>query len=512
MGWPGPGEAPGGAGLKQVRTSHAPPRPHLGTEAFRRLKDELIRRTGHFYYDDKDEVLRERIEHRIRQAGDGDAAAYLKRLASGPEGDAEWRALEGAITIGETFFFRYAEQFKALRQTIIPALMKARSEERRLRIWSAGSANGAEAYSLSILLHEIMDETIGDWRVSILGTDISPAALRAAREATYGRWALRTLDPERRAQWFDPVGPERWSLKPRFRRLVRFEHGNLMDLVEGTAPLGLSGFDLILCRNVLIYFHPSTSLRLVEALGARLAPHGWLLLGHAEPSPDLNRILTPVQLPGCVAYRRPGAFSPDTPLPSPAALPAPAPPPLEAAAPPQPHRGEPGYEARAPQTALQQATGLSIPPADAPGAPETPGRVDPGVKIAQVRMLADMGAFIAAREAAMEAIEAEPHDPLPYFYLGLVLQALGDAQAAVSPLRKAVYLRPDFLLAQHHLGLALAASGRSDQARRTFTALFHATGTLGPDVRLAEGSGLTVAELRELARIHLEHSVQGDDP
>ncbi|HEY8581020.1 MAG TPA: CheR family methyltransferase, partial [Beijerinckiaceae bacterium] len=105
--------------------------------AYRALKDAVIARTGHFYYVDKDDLLFERIEKRRRAVAAPTVAAYIERL-SGPGGEAEWNALEAEITIGETFFFRYAEQFAALRKTILPELIEARSEIRRLRIWSAG--------------------------------------------------------------------------------------------------------------------------------------------------------------------------------------------------------------------------------------------------------------------------------------------------------------------------------------------------------------------------------------
>ncbi|EFH13504.1 CheR methyltransferase, SAM binding domain protein, partial [Pseudoroseomonas cervicalis ATCC 49957] len=274
---------------------------------FARLKAAVIARTGHFYYEDKDALLWERLRRRLRETGLPGPAAYLERLRDPARGEAEWAALEAEITIGETFFFRYAEQFAALQQTILPDILARRREERRLRAWSAGCASGAEPYSLGILLRRMLGEALPDWRLSLLGTDLNEAALAMARRGQYSRWALRSLPAEELERDFLPGADGRsWLLRPQHRALVRFERQNLLGLLDGTAPLEMDGFDLILCRNVLIYFHPEVVERLVRALAARLAEGGWLLLGHAEPNPVFAEFLEVVNLPGTVAYRRGG--------------------------------------------------------------------------------------------------------------------------------------------------------------------------------------------------------------
>ncbi|WP_240048455.1 CheR family methyltransferase, partial [Crenalkalicoccus roseus] len=310
-------------------------------EAFRRLKERIIARTGHFYYQDKDAALWERLLRRFHATGARDAAAYLARLDDPAAGEAEWAALEAEITIGETFFFRYAEQFDALRDTILPELIAANRARRRLRVWSAGCATGAEPYSVAILLRRLLGEEIGAWSVSVLGTDINLAFLDAARRARYGAWALRAIPEAERARDFLPAADGRgWVLRPQHRALVRFERHNLLSLLDGTTPLQMAEFDLILCRNVLIYFHPGTIRRVVRALGERLSKGGWMLLGHAEPNPAFREHLAVVELPGTVAFRRP-VPEPPAPAPPAAALPAPPPPPRPAASPPRPVRRPP---------------------------------------------------------------------------------------------------------------------------------------------------------------------------
>ena len=225
---------------------------------FPHLKSRIIERTGHFYYQDKDDLLWERVRKRLRATGLADSARYLNLLDDPISGPAEWSRLEAEITIGETFFFRYAEQFAALRETILPEIIERKSVARRLRIWSAGCATGAEPYSLAILVNEILGESLGSWRVTIVGTDINDSFLKAARQARFGKWALRSMPDQERNRYFVDAGKEQWQVRPEFRYLVRFERHNLLSLLDGSSPIEFADFDLILCRNVLIYFHPDT--------------------------------------------------------------------------------------------------------------------------------------------------------------------------------------------------------------------------------------------------------------
>jgi chemotaxis protein methyltransferase CheR len=442
----------------------------------------VIARTGHFYYADKDDVLWDRVRRRLAALRLADVEAYVRLLGDPHAGPAEWRRLEGEVTVGETYFLRYGEQFAALRATILPDLIARNAETRRLRIWSAGCATGAEPYSVAILVAELLGDRIADWRITILGTDINEAALEAARAASFGAWALRSLSAEQRSAWFTPEGRS-WRLRPRFRSLARFQHGNLLDLLGPDAPIDLTDFDLILCRNVLIYFHPDTMNAVVAALAGRLGPEGWLLVGHAEPNPGFEAHVRTVSLPGATAYRRRSGDDP-APVETPQAW-APLvfdPPPIpgQAPAPPAPRRA-----------AAKQAPPVP-PPAPAPA------------DIPEIRALADLGRFPEAAEACVRALQSNPADPAAHFYLGLVTQAQGHLDQAEDALRRAVYLDGDFLMAQYHLGLVRLERGSAAEGRRTLAAAARMAASLSPTTRLCEGEGLTAADLRELARLQLE--------
>lgn len=459
---------------------------------FLRLKALLIRRTGHFYYEDKDDLLWERVRRRLRALGLSSSGAYLERLADPALGEAEWAALEAEITIGETFFFRYAEQFAALRETILPDLLKRRRESRRLRIWSAGCANGSEPYSLAILLHELLGDALPEWRITLLGTDLNEAALSTAREGVFSAWSLRSLSPEQRARDFLPAG-KNWRLRPIYRAMVRFQRHNLMELLEEGEALEMNEFDLILCRNVLIYFHPETVPPLVRALAGRLAPEGWLLLGHAEPNPAFSAFLQSVPLPGTAAWRREGGELPQLP---PATPPAPALPPLPEILLPAPLPA-PAPGPAAPRNAPQPRP---VPAQEAPPSPPPP----PADLLEAVRRRADLGDLEGASLACRDALAHEPTSALLNFYDALLAWAQGQAEKAERAFRRTLALRDDFAMAHYQLGLLLLQQGRRMPGRKAIAAAARIVHALPDTAPLEEGDGMTAGELREAARLQLE--------
>ncbi|TGD93894.1 CheR family methyltransferase [Methylobacterium nonmethylotrophicum] len=466
----------------------------IGDAAFAALKTRLVARTGHHYYADKDDLLWERIGRRMRARGLSEPAGYLALLE---ESEAEWAALEAEITIGETFFFRYAEQFAALRRTILPERIAARGDERRLRIWSAGCSTGPETHSVAIVLHELLGERLPEWRIGLTGTDINRDVLAVARRAVYGTWALRTLGAEERGRYFRP-GPREgtFALRPEFRGLARFEPQNLMSLIDGTASLALTDYDLILCRNVLIYFHPDTVQALVRALAQRLRPGGWLLLGHAEPNPAFAEFLDAVSLPGTAAYRRPeDGAAPGLPADLPAALP----PPLARPAPILDATWVPLLPPTAPAPAPRPPRRLSLPPAP----PVEPAAAADTSRLAAVRALADAGDLDASWRACRAALGQDPTDPRLRYYEGLLARARARPDEAERAFRGALYLDKGFVMAHYHLGLTLIAAGRAEAGRRAVANAVRLAARLPADAVLPEGDGLTAADLAGAARLVL---------
>ncbi|MEZ0168334.1 CheR family methyltransferase [Microvirga sp. TS319] len=470
----------------------------LADKDFPRLKSLIVERTGHFYYQDKDDLLWERVYRRFQETGARSAAQLIALLEDPEAGPDEWARLEAEITIGETFFFRYAEQFAALRQSILPEIIARKKHDRRLRIWSAGCATGAEPYSLAILVHQLLGDDLPDWHLGIVGTDINTRFLETARQARFGPWALRSLSSEDRAAYFLPVDRQQWQVRPEYRSLVRFEQHNLLSLLDGSSPLQYSEFDLILCRNVLIYFHPDTVNRMVVALRDCLLDEAWMLLGHAEPNPSFASLMEVVNLPGTIAYRRR-----DGKIPEPEAAVETGPVPHELRRPEPPRMSfRPAHPHVGPDLGPPRA------PAPKPRPPTPPAVASPSL-LAEVRRKADAGDLVGASAICSRALLAEPLNATLYLYHGLVSQALGRHSEAEEAFRRCLYLDKSFAMAHYHLGLLLLAHGRSAPGRRALANAARITASLPEGYPIPEGDGLTAGELHNLVRIHLDPAPPG---
>lgn len=241
-------------------------------EAFRRL---VLERSGLILSAEKDYLLKSRLEPIARAEGLADVAAMLRQVRLTPAARLAQRCIDGMAT-HESFFFRDKTPFDQLRETILPQLHAARAATRTLRIWSAACSSGQEPYSLAMLLQEERAR-FGDWTIEILATDFSQPILDRARTGLYSEFEVRRgLSEERQARWMVREG-EMFRVAPEVRNRVQFRHHNLLD---GMATLGR--FDLIFCRNVLIYFDPATKAKTLDGIVACLNPGASLVLGSAE--------------------------------------------------------------------------------------------------------------------------------------------------------------------------------------------------------------------------------------
>jgi len=223
-----------------------------------------------------------------------DELVRLMRLAKSAELE---RSVAEAMTINETSFFRDSRSFDLLRTEVIPTLIEARRGTRRLRLWSAASSTGQEAYSVAILMREHFPQLSG-WSLRIEGTDICAEVVQRARQGRYHRIEMNRGLPARiLVRYFNHVG-EDWMIKPEIAELCNFRQANLC------APLPFKErFDVILLRNVMLYFSQETRRALLAAMHRLLAPDGYLFLGSAEQPPD--RSLWETVLSGGTCYYRP---------------------------------------------------------------------------------------------------------------------------------------------------------------------------------------------------------------
>jgi len=256
------------------------PAAGISPENYRFLQEFVYRESGIVLEDDKHYLLQARLLPIIRKEHLGGLDDICTRLRAGNAGLRV--AVVEAMTTNETLFFRDPAQYDALKTTILPALMKRREFSRRLTFWSAAASSGQEAYSLAILLIE-MGVIAQGWMVQIVGTDLSTQILDRAREGRFLQIEVnRGLPAHHLVKYFTRQGLE-WQLKDQVRSMVRFEQFDLRQ-----SPAGLGTFDVIFCRNVLIYFDVPTKKRILAGLRSALRDDGCLLLGGAEAILDLD--------------------------------------------------------------------------------------------------------------------------------------------------------------------------------------------------------------------------------
>ncbi|MBF0368184.1 MAG: tetratricopeptide repeat protein [Magnetococcales bacterium] len=256
-----------------------------------RFSQLIARHTGLIIPEPDYLLLAKQIRLRTRRFGFSGPELYLSLLETPThESEMEWRELVLELTIGESYFFRDAGQMALLKRTLLPELLAKRSPNKPLRIWSAGCSTGEEPYTLAMML-ESLSLTLDKSGVFILGSDINGTALKTARQGIYGPWSFRGMDKDLLDVYFQRV-KEEWQLVERIRKRVKFSRINLIrDGFPGIVG-DLREMDLIVCRNVFIYFDQETVARLMTKFAQTLRPGGYLMTGHAELSPEVRQAAT----------------------------------------------------------------------------------------------------------------------------------------------------------------------------------------------------------------------------
>jgi chemotaxis protein methyltransferase CheR len=235
----------------------------------------LKERSGLIITSDKMYLLETRLGAILREHALSDLTALVDALRLPGPSNLKDKVVD-AMTTNETSFFRDSHPFDTLKKNLIPGLIERRAAAKTLRIWSAACSTGQEPYSIAMTLKDSFP-VLGAWKVEIVATDISPSVLDKAREGLYSQFEVqRGMPIQMLIRHFDQV-EQNWRIKPELRQSISFRAANLLD------DFSLLGtFDIILCRNVLIYFDQPTKTRILNGMAKRMAPDGALLLGGAE--------------------------------------------------------------------------------------------------------------------------------------------------------------------------------------------------------------------------------------
>ncbi|HET6803976.1 MAG TPA: CheR family methyltransferase [Frateuria sp.] len=427
--------------------------------------------------------LKRALKGAAAELGHADSSACAQLLLSGKLDAASSEVLASHLTIGETYFFRDSDAFAALSTRILPELIAARRRagELRLRIWSAACCTGEETYSIAILLNQLLPD-IADWQVTLLGTDVNPRFLRKAAEGVYGQWSFRNVPEDVRERYFLRLACGRYALLPAIRRMATFAAMNLVD--ESTqASVRHDVFDLILCRNVLMYFTPAQATRVVATLRRALHEDGWLAVAPCEASQSLFHRFQPAHCNGAIFYRK-GR--------------------------PQPRLSVagPGHAAPTPSATVARLP-LPRPAAPAPRRPAAPvalatknpqAAASAQALAARARELADQRRMGEALGWCDRWIEAAKLDPDAHYLRGMILAETGDVSAACAAFERSLFIAPDGVMARLTLAGLERGRGREGRAALLYRNILATLEALPPDATIEYAEGVTARQLAALVR------------
>jgi chemotaxis protein methyltransferase CheR len=272
--------------------------PPISPTELKRLCDFIYDRTGISYGEAKRYYVERRLALALERSGVANFAGYMALLSADPR---EAELLVNSFTVNETYFYREEHQLRCLGQDMLPEIITRRGPGDLVRLWSVPCSTGEEPYSIAIWLLENW-ALVDAYNIEIVGSDVDTGALADAMAGLYGERALQRLPPDILARYFEPPRDRKRRIVQDLRESVRFSATNLIDAASMAAQ---GRFDVIFCRNVLIYFDDVSRLSTAEQLFASLNPGGFLCLGHTESMSRISGRFTLRRFDQAVVYQRP---------------------------------------------------------------------------------------------------------------------------------------------------------------------------------------------------------------
>jgi chemotaxis protein methyltransferase CheR len=268
-------------------------------EEVRRFCEFLYRRTGMLFSDNKRYYIDRRLAERIAATGSPSFQAYFAMLRS--DADHEIEYLVNAFTVNETYFYREDRQLSCMTSHLLDALLSRKKFGESIRIWSIPCSTGEEPYSIAIWLMENWTE-VDRYNIEIVGSDIDTRALKAATEGVYGNRALMRLSQSVINRYFESADDGRYRIDQGLRNSIQFTPANLIDPLDMRR---FGAFDIIFCRNVLIYFDDASRRTAAENLYDCLLPGGYICLGHSETMSRISTLFRVCRFSDAIVYQRP---------------------------------------------------------------------------------------------------------------------------------------------------------------------------------------------------------------
>lgn len=440
----------------------------MSTEQLDNFKQILGDRYGLNFDPRTDKTLKKAIAKRMEALGfksDLDYHSFLQNSTGTAE---EFDELISLLTVGHTNYFRSPDHFRALREYVLPRITSQKDKDKRIRIWSAGCSTGDEPYSIAITLLEAL-KGLKQWDIKILATDINIQFLQHARSGIYDSWTTRYVARELFDKYF--VKTENSALlKDQIKNMVKFFYLNLATDGYSFAQEGIDKFDIIFCRNVLIYFRKNMVKKIVKKFYDLLEDNGYLFLGYSENLSQFSRNFEPNSLYGVFFYEKSPPELRTKPERVPQTKPREIPPPprikpKETVA-PEPkeideeklyleginHFGEERFEKAA--EIFEHI--LEKNPRSA--------RALLGIGF----LLANKGRDSEARQKSQEVLEIDQLLPEAYYLLGILNEREGNLKATRESYERAIFLEKDFIMAHFNLAILYKREGKWKEAQREF--------------------------------------------
>ncbi|MBN2529783.1 MAG: hypothetical protein JXR76_25555 [Deltaproteobacteria bacterium] len=453
---------------------------------FDRIRELVQQRTGLTISSSRKRDLAKRLTPFVQKAHS--IEKLISQLEKSPIID---QSLVNALTIGESYFFRNHPHFLALKNDIIPRLIEKNMSTRRLRIWSAGCSTGEEPYSVAILLERDFPQLLG-WDISILASDINTHFLQKAQTAHYTQWSFRGVDDATIKRYFKQTGKNEYQLLNSIRNRVSFFRLNLSTLPSHVEPM-YQNCDLVLCRNVLIYFPTKLATRICEVFSNCITEDGYLLLGHSEAFPSLKDLKT-VYSHATYYYHKKTANEPERALSRISLVPGLGPYDPEKMIMPV-HYETPAFAGGSPRTAVSDTFTAMF---------QTESTVlDEDLK--RVRDLSMEGELTKASEM-LQKLErsAGKLDFRVYFLKALVADQQNEPEEALAHLKQAIFINKEFVIGHYYQGVIAERFGDLRTARRGYRNTCQLAENMRPDVEINEGGGIRAGRLMEIATERLK--------
>lgn len=473
---------------------------------FDSIKQFVFSETGLTYYRSREDELRRKIDKALKHSGASDYRQYLGLLQIDRDaGSTVFDDLVSELTIGETHFFRDEALFAAVQDVVLPAAVENNQRKKRLWIWSAGCATGEEVYTIAIILQTRFAHRLQGWDVRITGTDINRPFLHRALQGEYTDWSFRGTPPHIKKDCFIQRG-KTWCIRPEYKQYVAFQYHNLVKTPYPSVFHNLFAFDIIFCRNVMIYFNTDTVRKLVLQFQQALVKDGWLIVGHADHSIKHFATFQTVMQPGTSFYRNSArSDSAKEQFVPPVQPPCSADP----QQPPESHfANQPAVDSPRTVSSGKGRTTFSRAKTRKPRPPVTaPEKKTVAKGLSGPEALAALinrGDWDDAKRFCKDLLSTQPMDAVVHLLSAFIAEQEGRIGDAVDALRKALYLDRKFVVGHYHLALMLQKIGEFQKAEKGFSNVARLLEDYKEDDIFEIADGISAGQLKQLSDFHLE--------